>query len=153
MQGEVLKGHLDLLLLATVADEPAHGYLVVERLKERSGGALDLAEGTVYPALYRLERSGLLASDWDAASAGSASAGACGCGSSPRPTTISGPSRAADSRARGDQPAHRRRARRGHRDDASAALIHGASRAASRSPSPSPSGSRPPSRATRSTAS
>ncbi len=68
MQGEVLKGHLDLLLLATVADEPAHGYLVVERLKERSGGALDLAEGTVYPALYRLERSGLLASDWDAAS-------------------------------------------------------------------------------------
>ena len=68
MQGEVLKGHLDLLLLATVADEPAHGYLVVERLKERSGGALDLAEGTVYPALYRLERSGLLASDWDAVS-------------------------------------------------------------------------------------
>ena len=68
MQGDVLKGHLDLLLLATVADEPAHGYLVVERLKERSGGALDLAEGTVYPALYRLERSGLLASDWDAVS-------------------------------------------------------------------------------------
>lgn len=68
MQGEVLKGHLDLLLLATVADEPAHGYLVVERLKERSGGALDLAEGTVYPALYRLERRGLLASDWDTAS-------------------------------------------------------------------------------------
>lgn len=68
MQGEALRGHLDLLLLATVADEPAHGYLVVERLKERSGGALDLAEGTVYPALYRLERSGLLTSDWDAAS-------------------------------------------------------------------------------------
>lgn len=67
MQREVLKGHLDLLLLATVADEPAHGYLVVERLKERSGGELDLAEGTVYPALYRLERQGLLESEWASA--------------------------------------------------------------------------------------
>ena len=64
MRGEVLKGHLDLLLLAAVAGEPAHGYLVVERLKERSGGKLELAEGTVYPALYRLERGGLLASRW-----------------------------------------------------------------------------------------
>ncbi len=64
MQREVLKGHLDLLLLATVAEEPAHGYLVVERLKERTGGELDLAEGTVYPALYRLERQGLLESEW-----------------------------------------------------------------------------------------
>ena len=64
MQREVLKGHLDLLLLATLADEPAHGYLVVERLKQRSSGAFELAEGTVYPALYRLERAGLLASSW-----------------------------------------------------------------------------------------
>jgi PadR family transcriptional regulator PadR len=64
MQREVLKGHLDLLLLATVAEEPAHGYLVVERLRERTGGELDLAEGTVYPALYRLERQGLLESAW-----------------------------------------------------------------------------------------
>ncbi|MGZ4354582.1 MAG: PadR family transcriptional regulator [Gaiellaceae bacterium] len=64
MQREVLKGHLDLLLLATVAEEPAHGYLVVERLKERTAGELDLAEGTVYPALYRLERQGLLESSW-----------------------------------------------------------------------------------------
>ncbi|HET8607506.1 MAG TPA: helix-turn-helix transcriptional regulator [Gaiellaceae bacterium] len=67
MQGEVLKGHLDLLLLATVAEEPAHGYLVVERLKERTGGELDLAEGTIYPALYRLERQGLLESSWSTA--------------------------------------------------------------------------------------
>src|SRR3954451_12252361 len=64
MQREVLKGHLDLLLLATVGEESAHGYLIVERLKERSGGVLELAEGTVYPALYRLERQGLLASSW-----------------------------------------------------------------------------------------
>ena len=65
MQGEVLKGHLDLLLLAVVAEQPAHGYRVVERLRERSGGVLELAEGTVYPALHRLERAGLLASSWD----------------------------------------------------------------------------------------
>jgi DNA-binding PadR family transcriptional regulator len=69
MRSEVLKGHLDLLLLATVAAEPAHGYRIVEELKERSSGAFELSEGTVYPALYRLERAGLLASRWDGAGA------------------------------------------------------------------------------------
>ena len=64
LRAEVLKGHLDTLLLAAVADQPAHGYLIVERLRERSAGALDLAEGTVYPALYRLEAAGLLSSRW-----------------------------------------------------------------------------------------
>jgi PadR family transcriptional regulator, regulatory protein PadR len=66
MQREALKGHLDLLLLATLAAEPAHGYRVVEALRMRSAGAFDLSEGTVYPALYRLERVGLLTSQWDA---------------------------------------------------------------------------------------
>lgn len=64
MRGEVLKGHLDLLILAAVSREPAHGYLIVERIKERSSGVFGLAEGTLYPALHRLERSGLLASSW-----------------------------------------------------------------------------------------
>jgi PadR family transcriptional regulator, regulatory protein PadR len=68
MQGEVLKGHLDLLLLAAIRDEPAHGYRVVELLRERSDGLFELGEGTVYPALYRLERRGLLASAWDSSS-------------------------------------------------------------------------------------
>ena len=67
MRGDVLKGHLDLLLLAVLADEPAHGYAVVERLKHRSRGAFELAEGTVYPALHRLERMGLLTSGWSVA--------------------------------------------------------------------------------------
>jgi PadR family transcriptional regulator, regulatory protein PadR len=67
MRAETLKGHLDLLLLATVAAEPAHGYRILEALRERSGGAFDLAEGTVYPALYRLERAGLLESSWSTA--------------------------------------------------------------------------------------
>ena len=39
MRAETLKGHLDLLLLAIVAEEPAHGYRIIESLKERSGGA------------------------------------------------------------------------------------------------------------------
>jgi PadR family transcriptional regulator, regulatory protein PadR len=64
MRAEVLKGHLDLLLLATVEQEPLHGYAIVEALRTRSDGAFDLAEGTVYPALYRLERQGRLASAW-----------------------------------------------------------------------------------------
>ena len=68
MRSEVLKGHLDLLLLATLAQAPAHGYRIVELLRERSGGAFDLAEGTVYPALYRLEALGLLSSRWATAS-------------------------------------------------------------------------------------
>jgi PadR family transcriptional regulator PadR len=61
---ERLKGHLDAMLLAVVAEEPAHGYAVIERLRARSGGAFALKEGTVYPALHRLEGAGLLASTW-----------------------------------------------------------------------------------------
>lgn len=64
MRAETLKGHLDFLLLATVAAEPAHGYRIIEELKRRSAGTFDLPEGTVYPALHRLEESGLLASSW-----------------------------------------------------------------------------------------
>lgn len=64
MQGEALKGHLDLLLLAAVEERPAHGYAIVERLKQRSGGAFDLPEGTLYPALHRLEHGGWVTSQW-----------------------------------------------------------------------------------------
>lgn len=65
-RAESLKGHLDMLLLAAVSSEPAHGYGLVLRLRELSGGTLDLPEGTIYPALYRLERASLVASDWAA---------------------------------------------------------------------------------------
>jgi transcriptional regulator len=64
MNAETLKGHLDLLLLAAVQREPTHGYAIAETLRARSGGAFDLPEGTLYPALHRLERAGLLASRW-----------------------------------------------------------------------------------------
>ncbi len=69
MFGEALKGHLDLLLLAILADGPAHGYAVIESLRARSQGLFDLPEGTVYPALHRLEDQGLLQSSWSEDSA------------------------------------------------------------------------------------
>ena len=64
MRTEILKGHVDLLLLAAVLARPSHGYAVIEELRRRSDGAFDLPEGTVYPALHRLERQGLFASQW-----------------------------------------------------------------------------------------
>jgi PadR family transcriptional regulator PadR len=68
--GMDLRGHLDLLLLTTLRDDgPAHGYAIIASLRERSLGAFDLPEGTVYPALHRLERDGLVGSEWDASTA------------------------------------------------------------------------------------
>jgi PadR family transcriptional regulator PadR len=64
MNRERLKGHLDLLLLSVLAAGPAHGYAVIAALRDRSAGTFDLAEGTVYPALHRLEDAGLLGSSW-----------------------------------------------------------------------------------------
>jgi PadR family transcriptional regulator PadR len=68
MRAEALKGHLDLMLLAVVEDGPSHGYAVIEELRRRTGDALDLPEGTIYPALHRLQRAGLLESTWDESS-------------------------------------------------------------------------------------
>jgi PadR family transcriptional regulator len=70
MEGEMLKGHLDMIVLAALSAGPAHGYAVIEEIRRRSGGAFDLPEGTVYPALHRLEQAGLLASRWVTADTG-----------------------------------------------------------------------------------
>jgi PadR family transcriptional regulator PadR len=64
MNAETLKGHLDLLLLAAVEARPAHGYAIADALRARSGQTFDLPEGTLYPALHRLERAALLTSRW-----------------------------------------------------------------------------------------
>ncbi len=64
MLGEALKGHLDLLLLSVLSNGPAHGYAIIESLRTRSEDVFDLPEGTVYPALHRLEDQGLLKSSW-----------------------------------------------------------------------------------------
>ncbi|ASW56729.1 PadR family transcriptional regulator [Plantactinospora sp. KBS50] len=64
MKAQALHGHLDALLLAVLDGEALHGYAVIEALRTRSGGNLDLPTGTVYPALRRLERAGYVSSDW-----------------------------------------------------------------------------------------
>ena len=68
MRAELLKGNLELLLLAVLSDGPLHGYAAIEELRSRSGGAFDLPEGTVYPALHRLERDGVVTSRWSSES-------------------------------------------------------------------------------------
>jgi DNA-binding PadR family transcriptional regulator len=65
---DLLKGHLDLVLLSCLQDGPAHGYLLIKRLRERSAGEFELLEGTLYPALHRLESVGLVASRWSTSS-------------------------------------------------------------------------------------
>jgi DNA-binding PadR family transcriptional regulator len=60
-----LRGHVDVMLLSALEDGPAHGYGLAELLRERSDGAFDLPEGTIYPSLYRLERKGLVGSRWE----------------------------------------------------------------------------------------
>ena len=70
MEGEMLKGHLDMIVLAALAAGPAHGYAVIEEIKRRSGEAFNLPEGTVYPVLHRLEAAGLLSSRWHTAESG-----------------------------------------------------------------------------------
>ena len=64
MRGEGSQGHLDLVLLGVLAAGPGHGYAIITTLKQRSDGVLALPEGSVYPALHRLEETGLVSSDW-----------------------------------------------------------------------------------------
>lgn len=59
----MLTGQIDLLLLSVLARGQAHGYAIIEALRRHSGGHFDLPEGTIYPALYRLEQAGFLSSD------------------------------------------------------------------------------------------
>ena len=64
MNAEMLKGHLDNILLSIVEDGPLHGYAIIEAIRRKSDGGFDLPEGTIYPALHRLEVAGLLQSRW-----------------------------------------------------------------------------------------
>jgi transcriptional regulator len=65
MKREQLKGHLEVLLLAAIAAGDAHGYAIIKRLREQSQGLVELREGTLYPALHRLESSDLVTSFWE----------------------------------------------------------------------------------------
>jgi DNA-binding PadR family transcriptional regulator len=64
MRAEALKGHLDGLLLAALEPGPRHGYALMDALRTASSGTFDLPTGTVYPALHRLERAGLVRGSW-----------------------------------------------------------------------------------------
>jgi PadR family transcriptional regulator PadR len=64
MRAQALKGHLDGMLLAALEEGPRHGYAVMEALRAGSGGRFDLPTGTIYPALRRLERAGLVRTRW-----------------------------------------------------------------------------------------
>ena len=61
---EVLQGTLDMLILKTVSVEPMHGYGILLRIQHFSHAALEIQQGSLYPAVYRLEHQGLLASEW-----------------------------------------------------------------------------------------
>lgn len=64
LRPEVLKGHLDMLLLAVLEPGPLHGYAIIDAVRRQSNGTVDLPTGTAYPALHRLERAGLVSSAW-----------------------------------------------------------------------------------------
>jgi len=61
---ELLQGTLDMLILKAVSLGPLHGYGVLLRIQQISGDQLEIQQGSLYPALYRLEHQGLIASDW-----------------------------------------------------------------------------------------
>lgn len=63
-KGEVLQGTLDMLVLRALQLEPMHGWGITERIEQWSQSVLQLGQGTLYPALYRLERQGLITSEW-----------------------------------------------------------------------------------------
>jgi len=61
---ELLPGTLDMLILKAVSLRPLHGYGVLLRIAQISGEALQITQGSLYPALYRLEREGLISAEW-----------------------------------------------------------------------------------------
>lgn len=64
-KADLLQGTLDLLILKTLALEPLHGWGVSKRIRQMSGGVLEVNQGSLYPALYRLRDRGLIRSRWE----------------------------------------------------------------------------------------
>ena len=69
-KSDLPQGTLDLLILTIVANEPQHGYAIAQRLKQMSRAVIQVRQGSLYPALHRLEQRGLLAPDWRASETG-----------------------------------------------------------------------------------
>jgi PadR family transcriptional regulator PadR len=64
-QADALRGSLDLLVLKTLSLVPMHGWGISQRIQQMSRGVLEVNQGSLYPALQRLEKGGLIASDWE----------------------------------------------------------------------------------------
>lgn len=67
IDGDALRGHVETLVLSVLEKGPGHGYELSQRIEQRAAGALELREGSLYPALYRMEESGLISGEWEAA--------------------------------------------------------------------------------------
>jgi transcriptional regulator len=65
-QTDLLQGTLDLLIMRTIALEPAHGWAIGQRIQQMSTELLRIQQGSLYPALYRLEQQGWIQSEWGA---------------------------------------------------------------------------------------
>jgi PadR family transcriptional regulator len=61
---DLLQGTLDLLILKTIAREPVHGWGIARRIQSLSGDVLSVGQGSLYPALHRLEQQGWIAAEW-----------------------------------------------------------------------------------------
>lgn len=70
MTGQLLRGNLDLILLAILEDGPKYGRQIIGEAKDRTGGYFDFREGSLYPALHRLERSKLVVAEFAPSDAG-----------------------------------------------------------------------------------
>jgi PadR family transcriptional regulator PadR len=62
---DLVQGTLDLLILKIVALEPMHGWAITQRLKQLSGDVLQVSDGSLYPALHKLEQEGLIEAEWN----------------------------------------------------------------------------------------
>ncbi|HEY0380181.1 MAG TPA: PadR family transcriptional regulator [Pyrinomonadaceae bacterium] len=62
---DLLQGTLDMLILKALSLSPLHGYGIIQRIQQMSGEMLRVEQGSLYPALYRIEQRGWVSSDWD----------------------------------------------------------------------------------------
>ena len=69
-RNELVKGSIDSLLLCLIGQRPMYGYQIIKELEDKSQGYFKYKEGTLYPALHRLEKGGLLAGKWEATAGG-----------------------------------------------------------------------------------
>lgn len=63
-RGDLLRGALEMLILRTLEAEPLHGYAVTENIRTTSGEVLEIEEGSMYPALYRMQKRGWIEAEW-----------------------------------------------------------------------------------------